>query len=250
MNRNIALILKVRINSTSTSLVLRKVLDFVANPSLQRPKALVVFTPNPEFLVAAYHDENFRQILNQADINLPDGWGLILLSRLIGQPIKERIAGADLVQRLLAEGNKRKWTVGISGARKGDLEESTEVIKRLKTKYPGLVIVNLDDTKLEISPPAGGLKLEIVLACQGMEKQEKWIMENKDKINAKVFMGVGGSLDFLTGFSQRAPLWMQAVGLEWLWRALQSPAHWKRIWKAVVVFPWLVVREKILISKH
>lgn len=254
MTQNIAQILKVRINGTELAEVLSQILAFVANPSLpagrQGSKSLVVFTPNPEFLVAASQDEAFRRLLNQSDLNIPDGFGLIWLSRLLGQPLPERVSGADLVEKLLAEGNTKKWVIGVSGARRGVLEESTEVIERLKTRYPGLRVVNLDDTKLEISPPAGGLRLEIVLACHGMRKQERWIMENKNRIRAKVFIGVGGALDFLTGFTQRAPLWMRQIGFEWLWRALQRPEHLKRVFTAVVVFPLLVIKEKVLSIKY
>jgi N-acetylglucosaminyldiphosphoundecaprenol N-acetyl-beta-D-mannosaminyltransferase len=239
MSPNIAQILKVRINSTSVGSVLSQILDFVANPRLERK--LVIFTPNPEFLVAAHKDAEFRQVLNQADINWPEGFGLVLAGKLLGQPIKERVGGASLVERLLEIGNRDKWKVGIVGARRGVREETEKQIRKLQQKYPGLTIVNLEDYQSKIS----NLKFQIVLACQGMEKQERWIIENKDKINAKVFMGVGGSLDFLTGFSQRAPIWMQAVGLEWLWRALQRPKHLKRAWDAVVVFPLLVLKEKV-----
>lgn len=87
-----------------------------------------------------------------------------------------------------------------------------------------------------------------MLACHGMVKQEEWILENKDKISAKLFIGIGGSLDFLTGFSTRAPQIVRKIGLEWLWRGLTKPGHFKRIWTATVVFPWLIFREKFKIK--
>jgi N-acetylglucosaminyldiphosphoundecaprenol N-acetyl-beta-D-mannosaminyltransferase len=239
MTRNIAQILKVRINSTPLAGVLSQILTFVASPRLQGSKPLVVFTPNPEFLVAASRNQAFRHLLNQSDINVPDGFGLIWLSRFLGQPLAERVSGADLVAELLSIGSEKKWAVGIAGARRGDEEESTKVIDRLKEIYPGLTIVNLDKTKL------GTGKFEIVLACHGMGKQERWIMENKNRVQAKVFIGIGGALDFLTGFARRAPRWMQQTGFEWLWRALQRPGHLKRVWTAVVVFPYLAIKEEL-----
>lgn len=237
MNRNIATILGVRINSSSTGSLLSEILAFVAGPSLGK----VVFTPNPEFLVAAYKDPCFRQILNRSDINLPDGYGLILLSRFTGQKIRGRVSGADLVERLLEMGDKEGGKVGIVGARRGVESEVAILLQKLKAKYPHVDFYNLDDPKLKIK----NLKFKVVLACQGMGKQERWILENKDKIEAKVFVGIGGALDFLTGFTKRAPIWMRGIGLEWLWRALQRPGHWKRIWTAVAVFPWLVLRERV-----
>ncbi len=247
MTRNTATILGVAINSTSASSLLREILDFMADSSLE--KKLVIFTPNPEFLVAAQKNAAFKDILNQADINIPDGYGLVCLSRLTGQEIEERVSGADLVEKLLEAGDEKGWTVGVAGARGGDLEESEILVKNLQSRYPGLKIYSLDNLKFKTCLPTGkisNLKFNMVLACQGMKKQEEWIIANKDKIDSRVFMGVGGSLDFLTGFTKRAPGWMRVIGLEWLWRGLQKPGHWKRIFNAVVVFPLLVVREKLI----
>lgn len=274
MIRNSAHILGVLITSTSASSVLEEILNFEAKTKL------VVFTPNPEFLVAAAQNPSFREILNSSDINLPDGFGLVLAGKILGQPISGRISGADLTEQLLKVGNKKgpastspsgarrggetgggKWTIGIVGVRRGVIEESMELIKRLQEKYPNIEFINLDN-KSEIRSAGWRTKSEknsndqdskfniqyslfnVVLACQGMGKQEKWILENKNKVDTKVFMGIGGSLDFLTGFSKRAPRWMQSFGLEWLWRGLQKPEHFRRIWKAVFVFGWLVIKEK------
>ena len=235
-SRNIAKILKVPLISTSELSVLRKILDLIDSEA----KGKTIFTPNAEFLVAAYYSPEFRQVLNQADINVPDGFGLILLSGLVGQKIKKRISGADLVENLLKIAEEKKWPVGVVGVRRGDPKESKLLLSRLQKKYPGLKIVNLDNQKVSKSQ---GLK--IVFACQGMKKQEQWILANKDKIKANVFIGVGGSLDFLTGFTKRAPYWLRTLGLEWFWRGLQKPGHWLRIWRAVVVFPILVLKERL-----
>lgn len=235
--RNIATILGVRINSTST----KQVLGFVAQAIEGKQASRVIFTPNAEFLVAAFKDKEFAQVLNQSDVNVPDGSGLIMLSRLVGQKLPERVSGADLVKALLEIGNQEEWQVGIVGARRGETDEKKELFERLRIKYPKVVFTDLDNPRLKVESS----KFKIVFACQGMVKQEKWILENKDKIKANVFIGVGGSLDFLTGFTKRAPGWIQNAGLEWLWRGLTKPGHWKRVWTAVVVFPWLVLREKI-----
>jgi N-acetylglucosaminyldiphosphoundecaprenol N-acetyl-beta-D-mannosaminyltransferase len=165
-----------------------------------------------------------------------DGFGLVLAARLFGQRV-DRISGADTVGQLLKEGDRKKWTVGIVGARRGDAIEIEQLFNRLKEKYPLINFINLDNSE--------NLKFEIVFACQGMKKQEEWIWQNRDRIKANVFMGVGGSLDFITGFSQRAPLILRQIGLEWLWRGLQRPSHFKRIWKATFVFGSLVLREKL-----
>jgi N-acetylglucosaminyldiphosphoundecaprenol N-acetyl-beta-D-mannosaminyltransferase len=246
MNRNIANILGVPIDSTRESILLSKILGFIEEkPQPEAKKSLIIFTPNPEFLVASQKDKRFLNTLKQADINIPDGAGLVIVSRLFSEPIKERISGADLVSDLLKIANEKGWGVGIAGARRGDREEAALLCKRLEEKYPGVEFINLDE-QLKIV----NRELKIVLACHGMVKQENWILDNKDKIKAKVFIGAGGSLDFLTGFRKRAPLLMQKAGLEWFWRGLTKPGHWKRVWTAAVVFPWLVAREQLMGSKN
>lgn len=280
MTRNIANILNVYITGTSINLVLEEITEFIARKgnkrnqgTLKDKKSLVVFTPNPEFLVEASENPKFGETLNKGDINIPDGVGLVWAGRILGQPIAERVSGADLVEKLLEVGNEKGWRVGIAGARRGVQSEAEELTKRLQQKYHNVSFVNLDQIchsglepesikiKYHIDSRIRGndksvnskfsildSKFDLVFACHGMVKQENWILENKEKIDAKVFMGIGGSLDFLAGFSKRAPVWMRSLGLEWLWRGLQKPGHFRRIWRATAVFGWLVVRERVKIS--
>lgn len=235
ITQNIATILGVRINSSSVGEVLR----FVAEATKGKKSPRLIFTPNAEFLVAAFRDKEFAKVLNQSDKNVPDGSGLIMLSRLIGQKLPEKVSGADLVKSLLDLGNQEKWPVGIVGVRRGEDGEKKVLFERLRRKYPKIIFSDLDAPDFN----AQNSEFKVVLACQGMIKQEKWILENKNKIKANVFMGVGGSLDFLTGFTRRAPLWMQRAGLEWLWRGFTKPGHWKRVYTAVIVFPVLALKE-------
>lgn len=250
MPLNTVNILGIPITGGSQDEVLRELSAFMAelaspekNPG-RSGLGFTVFTPNPEFLVKAEQDLSFRKLLKEADMNLPDGIGLVWASKVLGRPIKERVSGADVVEKLLENGNKESgWTIGIAGARRGVIKESMELTKKLQEKYPNIIFVNLDNPQFKIL----NYKFKIIFACHGMGEQEKWIMENRDKINSKVFMGIGGSLDFITGFTKRAPIWMRKIGLEWLWRGLQRPKHFKRIWKAVFVFGWLIIKEKLKI---
>jgi len=219
-----------------------------------RSKPTIVFTPNPEFLVEAQKDKDFQDLLNRSDINLVDGFGLVLAGGILKRDVGERISGADVVERLLEEGNQKKWTIGVVGARKGDPDEIIKLFQELRTKYQNIDFVNLDNLDFQKSLKIKNLKFEIVLACHGMKKQEQWIWENakpsfakasEGAVKANVFMGVGGSLDFLTGFSRRAPSTIRRIGLEWLWRGLHKPGHFKRIWKATAVFGWMVLKEKL-----
>ena len=213
--------------------------------NIQAHKRLIVFTPNPEFVLRASQNKAFADLLAKADINIADGVGLVWAGRLLGVPVR-RIAGADIVAELLKIGNQESWRVGIAGARGGDRIEQDVQFKKLVEKYPNLKFENLDiDFKFKIK----NLKFDMVFACQGMVKQEEWIWENKDKYDGALWMGIGGSLDYLSGFIQRAPLLIRLIGFEWAWRLVTKPGHWRRVWRAVVEFGWLVLKEELLSLK-
>lgn len=230
-------ILGVKVNSTE----LVEVLRFVRRKITQKRKFWIT-TPNPEFIVAAQKDEEFQRILNSADLAIPDGYGLVLASKFLGTKprLLERVAGVDVVEKLLKVSSKEGWRIGVIGARKGKTEEIKTLIQKLQNKYKGAKIEGLENT-----PFWQKKNYTIIFACQGAKLQEKWIFENFRRINASLFMGVGGSLDFLSGFTRRAPTWMRNLGLEWLWRLALKPSHLKRILVACVFFPWLVLKEKL-----
>lgn len=255
---NTAEILGIRLNSTSAS----SVLGFLLRSCRERKKMLLV-TPNPEFLVYAHDQPWFKKILNSADLALPDGVGLVFAARFKhlgspalrdevvrpgrnsskangGEPALSRIPGSDLVAELLKEANRRGWWVGIIGVRRGVKSERIKLMGRLRDLYPQAKLAALEDT-----PGWQKEKWEIIFACQGMGEQEKWLVEHKDKINACIFMGIGGSLDFLGGFAHRAPTIITNLGLEWLWRVFQHPGHLSRVFTATIIFPLLVVKEKL-----
>lgn len=228
-------ILGVGVNSTSTGSVLR----FVAK-KMAKKKKFWIATPNPEFIVEAQRDEEFKKILDHADMAVPDGFGLVLASRFLNTDpqIKERVAGSDLVEKLLEMATQKGWKIGVIGARKGNKEEIKKLISRLKKRYRGLKIdglENISDWQKK--------NYDIILAAQGMETQEKWIWKNFDKAKAIGFIGIGGSLDFLAGLAKRAPLKIRELGLEWLWRLIHEPWRIKRQ-ISLLEFGFLVLKEK------
>lgn len=235
-------ILGVRVDSTS----LKEVLNIVVQ-RIVRGQKTVIFTPNPEFLVFARKNPWFKGVLNSADILLPDGIGLVLAAKILGKLLKGRVAGADLVEKLLKLADKKGWRVGVVGARRGVAGERQKQLEILRKKYPGAKIFSLEETQNWEKK-----KWEIILACQGMGKQEKWIRENLNKIPGLVFIGAGGSLDYLTGFVPRAPLFIRKIGFEWFFRLLIQPWRWKRQ-KSLLKFVWLLVKqwqkEKIIREK-
>jgi len=230
-------ILNVGLDSTTEE----KVLKFIGQ-KIGKEQGFFLVTPNPVFIVMSQKDKEFQEILNHADLSIPDGVGLIFAANFLGlkPSIKQRITGADLVKKILEIGQKENWKIGIVGARRGEKREVRELLSRLKRKYPRLKVEALELIK---NWPRRGYQL--ILVAYGMGKQEKWIWENRNKAKGVGFLAIGRSLDFLTGFSQRAPEWMRELGLEWLWRLIQEPSHIKRVYLSCVIFPFLVLGEKL-----
>jgi len=227
-------ILGVGVDSSSMD----EVLSFVAGKLAGKEKFWIV-TPNPEFLTAAWEDKEFKAVLNQADLAIPDGIGLVLASRILKTKplIRKRVAGSDVVEQILQLAPRKRWKIGVVGARKKDEMERKELIKRLRRKYKGLKIETLEETSNWQEK-----NYDIIFACQGMKAQEKWILQNRFKTRAFVFMGIGGSLDFFAGFARRAPIVVRKMKLEWLWRLFTQPWRWRRQLN-LLKFAWLVLKE-------
>ncbi|MBI4037012.1 WecB/TagA/CpsF family glycosyltransferase [Candidatus Daviesbacteria bacterium] len=197
-----------------------------------------IVTPNPEFIMAAQKDEEFRRVLNQADLAIPDGAGLKLATDL-----ESTIPGVDLMEELIRVATKKGFTTGFLGGRDGVAEKTADCLRK---KYPGLKIGyissggiidkngNSHNTKYVIP------NTDLLFVAFGQVKQEKWIAKNLPKIPVKVAMGVGGSFAYLSGEVTRAPKWMRNLGLEWLFRLILQPWRIKRQF-ALVKFAWKVV---------
>lgn len=226
--------------------------DFLAS---QKPH--YIFTPNPEMVVDASRDANFKQALNQGDLNLCDGFGLSLFAHT------PRITGTDFVLEVCALAAKENKSVYLLGS--GNREVLAKTKESLLQKFPDLNIVGTNPGyKIELLPEEKGTRLDfnpherdevlheiimcapdILLVAFGHNKQEQWIVENVPNLpSVTIAMGVGGAFDFFGGKSKRAPKFLQMIGLEWLWRLVLEPKRIKRIFKAVVVFPFLVLRHK------
>ena len=180
---------------------------------LKKPGKYYIVTPNPEFLVTAQDNQEFKNILNGADLAIPDGVGL----KLAG--IKNTIAGTDLMESLVELAAEKTYTIGLLGGKEGIAERTAECLKR---KYPELKISFLAARDFAI--PA----TNILFVAFGHPKQEYWIAENLDKIPVKVAMGVGGAFDYISGAVPRAPGWIRGLGFEWLFRLVVQPWRIKR----------------------
>jgi len=239
-------VLGVKIDNLTMEQTLRKIEGFLADG-----RQHYIVTPNPEFLVLAQKDGRFRRILNKADLAVPDGIGLVFASWFLGQPLKRRVAGTDLMEKICQRAAFQGWSIFLLGDREDGLVEETA--NQLKKRYPGL---RIEGRTFEGRPPRASLKgrpskgrpfdeSAILFLASGAPKQEKWIAQNLAKLpSIKLAMGVGGAFNFISGRVRRAPRFLRIIGLEWLWRLGCQPWRIKRIFRAVIIFPWLVVRSR------
>ncbi len=245
-------LLGVKIDNLSLEEALEKIEGFLGDAKIPPNLPFIkggenqhyVVLPYAAFLVEAQEDAEFRKILNEADLSLPDGIGPVLASRMIGQEaLKGRVMGVDLIWGLV-ERFGAEHSVFLYGAKEGVAQETA---KKIAVKYPAAKIVGTlngymsDAEAIAVINSSGA---EILLVALGMPKQEKWIYNNLKKLpRVKLAIGVGGALDFISGRVRRAPRFVQKIGLEWLWRLLTQPSHWRKIWRSVVVFLWLVIKS-------
>lgn len=241
-----ATLLGVRIDPVTRGEAMNRIVAF-----LQEPKAHHVATPNPEMLVAARHDAEFKRILSATDLNIPDGAGLLFAAKTTGQHLPERVTGVDLVGDIAAYAAKNNRTIFLLGGHGNAAEIAAG---KLSEKFPGLRVVGAESGGVVV-PVNGRYQLdqavlerirmtspEILLVAFGHGKQEKWISQHLAQFpSVRVAMGVGGTFDFYAGKVPRAPAWVRKIWFEWVWRLIQEPRRFKRIFTAAVVFPLLVI---------
>lgn len=220
-------ILGVRVDDVTYEEALAIIAGFIASG---RPHH--VMTTNTEHAVAARSDAEFRRVLNQAPLAVPDGSGLVFASRLFGKKIRQHVTGTDLADRLMELAAARGYRVFLLGAEEGVAEQAAE---KLKAKYPGLIVVGTyagsarpEDEDEVVRRVRSAGQVDILLVAYGSPAQEKWIARNLDRLGTPVAIGVGGVFNFFAGRVPRAPRWMRQVHLEWLFRLIIQPSRWRR----------------------
>jgi N-acetylglucosaminyldiphosphoundecaprenol N-acetyl-beta-D-mannosaminyltransferase len=205
-----------------------------------------ICTVNPEFIMLAQKDKEFKQILDRSALNLPDGTGVVWAAKRVGQPVRERVAGSDLVGMMADRAQQTGWRIFLLGAAEGVAEQAAS---KLRERYPQTDIVGAyagtprPEDEVEIAARIRSSGATVLLVAYGAPKQDKWIARNLERTGVSVALGIGGSLDFIVGTQQRAPQWMQRVGLEWLYRLIREPWRWRRQ-LALPKFVWAVLRKK------
>lgn len=259
-------ILDIKVNTPTIDKATQLIAKFVSGKNPQQ-----IVTLNPEMVMASQKDSELKNIINNASLVVPDGIGLTWALNIIYKLKTKRVTGIDLIEEIAKLANKYRYSIFFLGAKPGIANKAAT---KLKLKYPNLAIagsnagnpkLNYDlnnsdlfntgkitdirrterDPNWKIVDMVSKTKPDILLVAYGHGKQEKFIARYKYKLAVPVMMGVGGSFDFLAGLATRAPGWMQALGLEWLWRLLHEPWRFNRIITATIRFSWAVLLDCI-----
>lgn len=239
---NICRILGVPFANISPSEAVDKVVSYLNGNGKS-----MIFTPNPEMVMEARKNKEFMEILNSSTMNVPDGIGIIYGSKFTSNPIKERVAGYDLMLGVFDKMKDMGKTAYFFG---GAPEIADRAKAAIEERFPGLNIVGTangyfdKEREKEIIAEINNLKPDLLLVGIGFPKQEKWIYDHIKELNIKAAAGVGGSFDGWCGNVPRAPEFFINHNIEWLYRLIKQPSRIGRMMQ-LPLFMLAVIKNKI-----
>ncbi|MBQ6002104.1 MAG: WecB/TagA/CpsF family glycosyltransferase [Synergistaceae bacterium] len=218
----------VNFDNVSMNYAVSKARGMIQNPDSQSAKLIV--TLNAIGMETVIDDEEFSEVVEWSSMKLADGSGLCAGMRILGRPVQERVAGIDFAENLCRNAAAEGWPVYFCGAA-GDT--AVKCAEMLQERFEGLVIAGArdgyfdvrDETVPEAIASSGA---KILLVAMGQPRQEKWVYRHREKLKGILCVGVGGAFDVFSGNLLRAPLWVQRIGFEWLYRMLQEPGRWRK----------------------
>lgn len=211
-------------------ITLPEAVEFALSCMDERQGAIVV-TPNTEIVLRARKDSDLRAALAAAALSLCDGVGVLIASRILGDPLGERIPGIDFASALLSQMAKRAKSVFLLGAREGVAARAADALQK---DFPGLVIAGTAggffdaESETALIGEINARSPDLLLVCLGTPKQELWMRRCSPYLQVGLMAGLGGALDVYAGDVKRAPPFWRRCGLEWLYRLLKQPERLKR----------------------
>ena len=208
-------------------------------------------TPNAHHIALLESDISLRDAYAHAELVVADGASLLLASRLLGEKLRERIAGVDLFEQLCGQAAARGLSVFFLGGRPGSAERAVEKLRR---QFPALAVVGIccpplgfEHDEQELSAIADAVRAarpDLLFVALGAPKQEAWMHQHGRRLGVPVLIGVGGSFEIVGGLVRRAPRFLQRLGCEWLYRLLREPRRlWKRYLFGNARFLWIILRQ-------
>lgn len=216
-----------------------------AKEMLQNEGADYVVTPNSEIVYEAMASKELEDLLNGASLVLPDGAGVVLGAKILGTPLKEKVAGVEFADGVLGLLAETGGSVYLLGSKPGVAELAAE---KMLQKHPGLTIAGMADgyfkDEAAVVAKVNEAKPDVLFVCLGAPKQERFMMNHRQELQVKLMAGLGGSLDSFAGTVKRAPRWMIKLSLEWFYRLLKEPWRFKRMLR-LPKFLWAVVLRRV-----
>ena len=213
------------------SLTLSEAVDR-AEALISERRAAYVVTPNPEIVMTCWVNPDAMEAVQNADLVLPDGVGVVYGAKILGTPLKGKLPGIDFATELMRRMASRGGRVYLLGAKPGVAEMAGE---RMRQQFPGLIVCGTHDGYFQDDAPIieeiNALQPDLLLVCLGAPKQELWMHRNRPVLKVGLMAGLGGSLDVFAGTVKRAPAFFQKLGLEWFYRLIKEPWRFKRMMK-------------------
>jgi len=240
-------ILGITIIPETKSTVLEKIIKYIKNPT----GFLHTISLNPENLVIATENDLYKKIVETGQIKIVDGIGVVLAGRLLSVEVGERVTGVGLMDELIKRAPDRRLRVLMIGGKENLALRLAQCYSDQfpEAKFNGLQgIGDIKNIKkgeeAKIFSIVAAYKPQLVFIAFGSPDQELWIERHKKKFTGCVIMGVGGAFDYLSSNVERAPVFIQKLGLEWFYRLLNQPWRWKRQLR-LIKFIWLVIKQKV-----
>ncbi|HEX2946783.1 MAG TPA: WecB/TagA/CpsF family glycosyltransferase [Clostridia bacterium] len=220
-------ILGIPVDSITMTEAVEKVGTFISDGGIH-----TIFTPNAEIMMAAHRNPELASILTGADMLTADGAGVVLASKILNKALPEKVSGFDLVKKVFETYSKDGIRCFLFGSKPGVSEAAAE---RIRNDYPGVIVAGCrngyftDEDDADIVNTINSANADILLVALGAPKQEMWINSHLGRLNCKVCIGVGGTIDVFSGNTKLAPDFFRRNGLEWLYRLCKEPKRAKRM---------------------
>lgn len=233
-------IMGIRFDNVTMDEALQRLREMLAGE-----KTCYAVTPNAEIAYEAMRDENLRELINGADLVLPDGAGVVLASKILKTPLKQKVAGVDFADGLMGVLEETGDKLYLLGSKPGIAELAAE---KMLAKHPKLTVCGMADGYFKDEAPVvahvNASGADVLFVCLGAPKQELFMRNHLDALNVKFMIGLGGSLDSFAGTVKRAPKWMIRCNLEWLYRLIKEPKRFGRMLR-LPKYLWAVVCKRL-----
>jgi N-acetylglucosaminyldiphosphoundecaprenol N-acetyl-beta-D-mannosaminyltransferase len=228
----------------------QEVIDF-ASEAVESHSRKWIASINPEIVMQAQQNRNLKDALSQANLRIPDGTGVVWAGRYLRLGIPERVAGVDVVEKLIEIASKKHWRIFLLGGMPGVANRASQLLKQKFTglEPPGSLYIEAVPSNYDLAVyEINRYRPDILVVSFGAPKQEIFISQNLKRMDVGIAIAAGGTIDYLAGDVKRAPGWVRELGLEWLYRLFRQPWRWRRM-LALPLFAMAVLREAKVIKR-